>query len=88
MSGRNEVTLSKGDIEALNNGETVKLDPNYGYERVTINPPCEEAGHDWRTPNVKRVEGGDAFRLRRSCSNCGTVEWTETSQGEFAWVEE
>lgn len=72
-----EVTLSSAQLGALNNGTTVELGPGTDPGRITINPPCEKAGHDWGGYRVKDFMGDDKedYReLTRSCSNCNETQ--------------
>lgn len=77
-----EVTLSPDQLEALNNGVTVELGPATVPGRVTINPPCEEAGHNWGRYKIKQDQDGER-EIRRRCMNCDERETTAVNLEEL-----
>lgn len=75
---KERVTLTKDEMQKLNEGESVQLD-GFMSGSVELRPPCGD-DHDWHGYDYR----SDPSRLDRRCRYCGERE-TVKVQGSELW---
>lgn len=67
-----DCTLTKEQLEALNDGVSIAVDLNLAPGKAEIAPPCEEFSHDWGRYRITNDDG--EYAVTRRCGDCGEVE--------------
>lgn len=74
---RESYALSESQLEALNNGESVRI-PGQFSGNITVNPPCD-GDHDWHAFDYR----GNDNELHRRCKQCNEKEVIRIQEDEL-----